>query len=89
MNPRTMALAYRIWGDCKLHGWDRSVAEIAESLGETEARIRRVAQIKDWLRHFRATADGHRSTPLVSAHFDDELEAVPGRWPQPMRIGAE
>ena len=78
MRPATMALAYRIWGDCRLHGWARTVAEIAESLGEDEARVRRVAQLKDWLRRMRATSDRDRETPLLTADIDTQLDRLGG-----------
>ena len=78
MRPSTMTLAYRIWGNCRLHGWDRTVGEIAESLGEDEARVRRVAQLKDWLRRMRTTSDRDRETPLLTADVDAQLERVGG-----------
>lgn len=78
MSPATMALAYRIWGDCRMYGWSRTAAEIAESLGETESRIRRVAQVKGWSSRLRASGDGHRETPFVTAALDAELESLGG-----------
>lgn len=78
MRPATMALAYRIWGNCNLHGWARTVAEIADSLDEDEKRVRRVAQIKGWLSRMRATTDGDRETPLVTVALDDHLDRLGG-----------
>lgn len=85
MRPATMALAYRIWGDCRLHGWARTVAEIAESLGEDADRVRRVAQLKDWLRRMRTTSDRDRETPLLTADIDAQLDRLGGA----RRYGAE
>lgn len=78
MRPATMALAYRIWGDCRLHGWARTVAEIAESLDEDAARVRRVAQLKGWLPRMRTTTCRDRDTPLMTASFDAQLERLAG-----------
>lgn len=78
MSPRTMTLAYLIWCDCQTHGWARTVAEIADSLGEDEARVRRVAQIKQWLSRMRSMSDRDRETPLTTADFDEQLDRLGG-----------
>jgi hypothetical protein len=53
MNVKTEALAYRIWGYATPLGWNCTSAEVADSLGETPARIRRVSQLKKWTSRFR------------------------------------
>ncbi|WP_347139457.1 hypothetical protein [Paracoccus sp. SSK6] len=85
MRPATMALAYRIWGDCRLHGWSRTVAEIADSLGEDPARVRRVAQVKNWLPRMRMTTDRSCDTPLLTADMDGQIDRLAGD----RRYGAE
>lgn len=85
MSPRTMALAYLIWCDCRLHGWARTVAEIADSLGEDEARVRRVAQIRNWLPRMRSTTDRDRDTPLLTTGMDRQLDRLGGN----RRYGSE
>lgn len=78
MTPRSMALAYRIWADCKTHGWDRTLEQIAGSLGEDIPRIRRIAQMKNWLNRFRAGADHWRDGGYVTTSMDAQLERLGG-----------
>lgn len=76
MTPKSMALAYRIWGDCKLHGWDRPVADVADSLAEDVNRIRRIAQRKGWLQRFRSSVQSADETNVN--WIDDGLDRVAG-----------
>ena len=55
ISPRTMALRYRIWAYAAPKGWDVTTADIAESLGESNARIRRALMDAGWLERTRAT----------------------------------
>lgn len=78
MSPRSMALAYRIWGDCRVHGWHRTLADIADNLAEDVARVRRVAQLKGWLSRMQMTTDRSCDTPLLTADMDDQLDRLGG-----------
>jgi hypothetical protein len=48
MNPRTMALRYRIWAHAAPRGWNCTAAEIAEALGETQQRVSRALVVAKW-----------------------------------------
>lgn len=78
MSPASMTLAYQIWGDCRLHGWSRTVAEVADSIDRPATRVRRVAQLQGWLPRFRAASDGHRDLPLVTVTMDRHLADLAG-----------
>lgn len=52
-NPRTAALAFRIWQHCQPIGWNCTLAECADVLREDVNRVRWVAQHKRWLGRFR------------------------------------
>lgn len=57
MAPRTEALAYRIWAYATPLGWDCSVKEIAEALGDVSwETVRTVMQHKKWLSRVRHDA---------------------------------
>lgn len=55
-NPRTEALAFRIWAYCDPRGWDVSIVDLAERFQEPVARVRRVLQLKGWLCRVRKTS---------------------------------
>ncbi|TMV86436.1 hypothetical protein FGG78_19820 [Thioclava sp. BHET1] len=54
MTPRSMALAYRIWGHCTPIGWNTTAAEIADALGEPVGAVRRICAMKNWTWRLRA-----------------------------------
>lgn len=54
LSPRTQALAYRIWAYCEPLGWDASVRDIAEALGEPISAISGTVGIKGWHTRLRA-----------------------------------
>ena len=47
-NPRTAALAYRIWAYCTPRGWNCTAREVAEELGERMHVVRQVCIHKKW-----------------------------------------
>ena len=61
MNPKTEALAFRIWQHCEPLAWNLTIGECAEALGETPMRVGKVAKRKDWTTRFRAGR--HRDDP--------------------------
>ncbi|RNF35058.1 hypothetical protein [Paracoccus methylarcula] len=77
-NPRTMALAYRIWANCQIHGWYRTIAEVADALGEPVSTIRTIVKARGWQGRFRAVSP----TTLGAYKFtrinltDETLEAM-------------
>ena len=53
-NPKTKALAYRVWCFCKPLDWNCDVMEIAEALRENPQRIASVIRLEGWQRRLRA-----------------------------------
>lgn len=56
LSPRTEVLAYRIWGWARDCGWDCTMLDVAEALGEPLQRVNRAAVLKGWQGRFRAGA---------------------------------
>lgn len=54
MNPRTEALAFRIWQHANPLEWNMTYVEVADALGVSEERIRAVCMVKKWNSRFRA-----------------------------------
>lgn len=52
-NPRSAALAYRIWAYCTPRGWNCTVSEVAEELGEKTFTIKRICEVKNWTQRMR------------------------------------
>jgi len=53
LQPRTEALAYRIWWHAQAAGWDLTLYDLAELTGESWHRVRAVCQRKNWLSRLR------------------------------------
>jgi hypothetical protein len=54
MTPRSAALAFRIWQYAEPLGWDCSVKDIAEGLGDVSwQRVRKVLHLKGWSNRVR------------------------------------
>lgn len=53
-NPRTNALAFRIWQIAEPLGWNISIPEIAQELNVGVTRIRRTVVLKGWSSRVRA-----------------------------------
>ena len=80
MNPKSEALAYRIWAYASPLGWDCTVKDIAEELGESWQRVNRVCQLKGWqgrMRHgalnqedYFGAVDGKRTRPKFTSYAD-------------------
>lgn len=71
MTPASHTLAYRVWGECNLHGWDRTIAEVAEALDEPVQRVRRIVQVKQWADRFRS-GKCNQDHPRTEWAFNDE-----------------
>jgi hypothetical protein len=55
MNPRTAAIAYRIWAYANPRGWDCTVREIADELEESVHSVRGICTSKGWSHRLMAT----------------------------------
>ena len=83
-SPRTLALRYRIWAHCEPLGWDTSVREIAEALGESPQLIGATIRDKGWHTRLRASQNTikteiwyHRDTPRIPSRVIGDV--VSGR----------
>ena len=54
-NPRTEALALRIYNHCTPLGWDCTSADVAEALDVSWQRVSSVCRIKGWTERLRGT----------------------------------
>lgn len=81
-NPRTEALAFRIWQHCNQIGWNCTMRECARALGEPIARVRRVCAMKGWTGRLRASGCDV-TVPLVGRGARSILEGefMVGAWP--------
>lgn len=61
-NPKTEALAFRIWAYANRNGWNCTMVEIAEALDESLARVRAIVANKKWTHRLRVCGNpiGHR-----------------------------
>lgn len=88
MNPRNMAIAAVMHHDCKVFGWDRTAAQIAESLTEhypaardwnlTARHIARIAREKGWSGYIRRSETPHPEGVSTTARMDSELSSLAG-----------
>lgn len=53
MTPRAMRISLQIWAYCDPRGWDCSVKEIAEEIGESWRTVKMVCQHHGWMRRLR------------------------------------
>jgi len=79
MNPRTQAIAYRIWCHADPRGWDVSIPELAEALEVRKGVIIGVCQHKGWLDRLRVarqdrSGDGRWSEAPLHVRRDAALE---------------
>ena len=82
-SPRAMATAYRAWDWCETHGWEHTLAEIADALDVHPDHLRGVMQSRGWLNRVRkvAPADYETAAPtrpvgMMSDGLIDDLQ----RW---------
>lgn len=64
-NPKTEALAFRIWAYARRIGWDCTIAQLAEALDENIHRVRAVVVHKKWTRRLRV-AEKYTSDRIAS-----------------------
>lgn len=53
MNPKSEALAYRIWAYASPLGWDCTVKDIADELGESWQRVMSICRHRGWIGRLR------------------------------------
>lgn len=88
MNIRTNAAAFVIWRDCKDHGWNRTIAQIAETTGMSAPRVNRVLGLAGWRNRVRVTRqyDGMIPSSLTT---DEEVADLTATLVQRAAIPAE
>jgi hypothetical protein len=81
MNPKSMALAYRIWCYANPLGWDCTAAEIADDLREPVQRVQRICSHRGWNRKLRTVrrADGANNS-YGAFGFSDTASAAINRY---------
>lgn len=52
-NPKSEALAFRIWAYAEPLGWDCTVKDIADELGEGWRRVMNICRHRGWLGRLR------------------------------------
>lgn len=57
-NPKSEALAFRIWAYASPLGWDCTVKDIAEELGEGWQRVMNICRHRGWLGRMRHESRG-------------------------------
>ncbi len=68
VSPKTQALRYRIWAYSNPRGWDVTMQDIADALGESMARVRScIANTPGWAGRVRWTTDGSRGIEAYQA----------------------
>ena len=63
MTPRTMALRYRIRAYASPRGWDCTLAEVADALGETIATVNATSIRAGWASRFRVMTQDNEAGP--------------------------
>lgn len=80
MNPKTTALAFRIWQYAHPMGWDVTLKETADALGVSWMTVRNVAARRGWANRFRVTSQVHARegsgghSSVATRSFDADLE---------------
>lgn len=63
MKPRTEAVAFRIWSYCEAFGWEQTLEQIAEGVGETSSVIRAVMSARGWITRIKRVSRGKHESP--------------------------
>lgn len=74
MTPRAMRISLQIWAYCDPRGWDCSVKEIAEEIGESWQTVKTVCQHRGWLLRLRRDSSAWRGSDCWSPAADAILE---------------
>ena len=57
-NPRTEALALRIYNHCTPLGWDCTHGDVADALDVTLGKVVNLCRVKGWNQRLRVTSQG-------------------------------
>lgn len=76
MSVPTKALSFRMWAVAEARSWDMTLNELSDVLGEPLARVRRVAQICQWLTRFRTTTTDPSNYHGITDRYDEDLEKL-------------
>ena len=71
---RREALAYRIWSIAEPNGWNITLRDIADTLGESIHRVRGVSQYKGWNNRLRMGATHNDGAPVFGGMVADEFD---------------
>lgn len=80
MNPKTAALAFRIWQYAHPREWDVTLVETADALGVSWTTVRNVAVRRGWVNRFRVLSQDHAGAGTgnnlsgATRTFDADLE---------------
>lgn len=84
LSPRSHTAAYLIWCDCKDHGWERTVPEIAQSVGMQVNRVSRILALKQWQGRVRKSDRYDGLIPTMTRNDDDAAILSMGALPRSM-----
>lgn len=83
LSPRLLARSAIIYADCKAFGWERTIAEIAQSCGMTTQNVIQTLHAKGWTGRVRQVghAERHKYDSYTSI-IDRELSVMAGltKW---------
>lgn len=82
MSPKTQAGAFQIWRDCQDFGWDRTMAEIAESVDMTTERVNRILGLAGWRNRVRKTSQYDGLVPSMVTTDEETAELSAGLLPR-------
>lgn len=71
-NPKSEALAFRIWAYASPLGWDCTINDIAEELDEKVRRVGRICQNKGWLSRLRREYSADDYFALLSGNVSQK-----------------
>ena len=55
MNPKSEALAYRIWAFCEPRGWNVTISEVADALNEPTTTVHNIMRHRRWSSRIRVS----------------------------------
>lgn len=77
MNPKTEALAFRIWAYSDPRDWNVTTIDVAEALEVDRNRVSRVVALKRWAGRFRSTSsDAAVDCMMNNSHNGLAIEAA-------------
>lgn len=59
LSPRSEAVAYRAWVEAEKVGWNLTVTDLAEKIGERKNVVLRIVSLKGWHNRLRASPSRH------------------------------